>query len=143
MSGGSLLLLLLEPALLGGGGLAGGSLALNLDLLGLVGRQLTREVGLLGGGGSLGEAESVDVALGVAGLDGSGLVGLELTEVEVLDLVGWNRDMRISDESLIDGIWVSLRTARRILEVVTYRGGQRRSGRCGEQRQGPVAERHG
>lgn len=88
MGGSSLFLLLLEPALLGGGGLAGGSLALDLNLLGLVGRQLTGEVGLLGGGGSLGEVESVDVALGVAGLDGSGLVGLELTEVEVLDLVG-------------------------------------------------------
>ena len=88
MGGGSLLLLLLEPALLGRGGLAGGGLALNLNLLGLVGRQLTGEVGLLGGSGSLGEAESVDVALGVAGLDGGGLVGLELTEVEVLDLVG-------------------------------------------------------
>lgn len=88
MGGSSLFLLLLEPALLGGGGLAGGSLALNLNLLGLVGRQLTGEVGLLGGGGSLGEVESLDVALGVAGLDGGGLVGLELTEVEVLDLVG-------------------------------------------------------
>ena len=88
MGGSRLFLLLLEPALLGGGGLAGNSLALDLDLLGLVGRQLTGEVGLLGGGGSLGEVESVDVALGVAGLDGGGLVGLELTEVEVLDLVG-------------------------------------------------------
>ncbi len=87
MGGGSLLLLL-EPALLGRGGLAGGSLALNLNLLGLVRRQLTGEVGLLGGSGGLGEVENVDVALGVAGLDGSGLVGLELTEVEVLNLVG-------------------------------------------------------
>jgi hypothetical protein len=88
VGGSSLFLLLLEPALLGGGGLTGGSLALNLNLLGLVGGQLTGEVGLLGGGGSLGEVESLDVALGVAGLDGGGLVGLELTEVEVLDLVG-------------------------------------------------------
>ena len=106
MGGGSLLLLL-EPALLGGGCLAGGSLALNVNLLGLVGRQLTGEVGLLGGSGGLGKVEDVDVALGVAGLDGSRLVGLELTEVEVLDLVGYSRDMRVSDESLIDGIWAS------------------------------------
>lgn len=88
MGGSSLFLILLEPALLGGGGLAGGSLALDLDLLGLVGRQLAGEVSLLGRSGSLGEVENVDVALGVAGLDGGGLVGLELTEVEVLDLVG-------------------------------------------------------
>lgn len=52
--------------------------------------------------------------------------------------------MRVSGESLIDSIWVSsIRIVRSVLEVVTYRDGWRRSGRCGEQRQGPVAERHG
>jgi hypothetical protein len=86
-SGGSLLLLL-EPGLFDGGGLASGGLTLNLDLLALVGGELTGEVGLLGGSGSLGESELLDVGVGVAGLDGGGLVGLQLTKVEVLDRVG-------------------------------------------------------
>lgn len=88
MGGGSLFLLLFEPALLNRGGLASGGLALDLDLLALVGGELTGEVGLLRGGGSLGESELLDVGLGVAGLDGGGLVGLEFTEVQVLDGVG-------------------------------------------------------
>lgn len=89
MGGGGLFLLLFEPALLNGGGLTSSGLALDLDLLALVGGELTGEVGLLGGRGSLGESELLDVGLGVAGLDGGRLVGLELTEVQVLDGVGW------------------------------------------------------
>lgn len=88
MSSGSLLLFLLEPALLSGSGLASSSLALDLDLLALVGGELTGKVGLLGGSRSLGKGELVNVGVGVAGLDGSGLVGLELTEVQVLNGVG-------------------------------------------------------
>lgn len=88
MGGRSLLLLLLEPRLLDGGGLASGGLALDLDLLALVGGELTGEVGLLGGSGSLGESELLNVGVGVTGLDGDGLVGLQLAEVEVLDGVG-------------------------------------------------------
>lgn len=86
---GCLIFLLLEPALLDGGGLASGGLAFNLDLLALVGGQLAGKVGLLGRRGSLGESELLDVGLGVAGLDGGGLVGLQLTEVKVLNGVGW------------------------------------------------------
>ena len=88
MGSSGLLLIFLEPALLGGGSLAGGGLTLDLDLLGFVCGQLTGEVGLLGGGGSLGEVEGLNVALGIAGLHGSRLVGLKLTQVEFLNLVG-------------------------------------------------------
>lgn len=87
MGGGSLLFLL-EPALLSGSDLTGGGLTLNLDLLGLVGREFAGEVGLLGGLGGLGSDELVDVLIGVVGLEGGGLVGLELAEVKVLDGVG-------------------------------------------------------
>lgn len=86
-SSGSLFLLL-KPGLLDGGGLASGGLALNLDLLALIGGELTGEVGLLGGSGSLGESELLNVGVGVTGLDGSGLVGLQLAEVKILDGVG-------------------------------------------------------
>ena len=89
MGGSSLLLVLLEPVLFDGGGLTGGGLALNLDLLALVGGELTGKVGLLGRSGGLGKSELLDVLLGVTGLDGGGLVGLELAEVQVLDGVGW------------------------------------------------------
>lgn len=88
MGGGSLFLLLFEPALLNGGGLTSGGLALDLDLLALVGGELTGKVGLFGGRGSLGKSELLDVGLGVAGLDRGGLVGLKFTEVQVLDGVG-------------------------------------------------------
>lgn len=83
------LLILLEPALLDRGGLASGGLALNLNLLALVGGQFAGEVGLLGRLGGLGGGELVDMRVGVTGLDRSGLVGLELTEIQVLNGVGW------------------------------------------------------
>lgn len=85
---GLLLRFLLEPALLNGSGLTGGGLALNLDLLALVGLQLIGEVGLLGGLGSGGRSELLDMSVGVTGLDGGGLVGTEFAEVELLDRVG-------------------------------------------------------
>ena len=88
---GSLLLLLLKPALLNGGSLTSDGLALNLDLLALVGLQIIGEVGLLGGlGGSRG-SELLDVSVGVTGLDGAGLVGTEFAEVELLNRVGCKR----------------------------------------------------
>jgi hypothetical protein len=90
------LLFLLEPALLDGGGLASGGLALDLDLLALVGGQFAGEVSLLRRLGGLGGGELLDVLLGVTGLDGGGLVGLELAEVQVLDGVGCS-EMRVSD----------------------------------------------
>ena len=113
--GSGCLLFLLEPALLDGGGLAGGGLALDLDLLALVGGQFAGKVGLLRRLGRRGSGELLDVLVGVTSLDGGGLVGLELAEVQVLDGVGCG------------GL---------------YPGGQRRSGRCGE-RPRPVPERHG
>lgn len=137
MGGSSLLLVLLEPVLLDGGGLTGGGLALNLDLLALVGGELTGKVGLLGRSRGLGKSELLDVLLGVTGLDGGGLVGLELAEVEVLDGVGWKGMLANRRSDVRSHQW---RWSERIV-IGTYRGGRRRSGRCG--RQGPVAERHG
>lgn len=84
----SLLFLLDEPALLDGSGLTSGGLALNLNHGLLVGGELTGKVGLFGGSGSLGESKLLDVGIGVASLDGGGLVGLELVDVQVLDGVG-------------------------------------------------------
>lgn len=84
--GRSLILLgLNEPVLLNRGSLAASGLALNLNLLALVGGQLAGEVGLLGGLGSLGGSELLDVGFGVTRLDGGGLVGLQLAEVELLN----------------------------------------------------------
>lgn len=88
MGGSGLLLVLLEPVLLDGGGLTSDGLALDLNLLALVGGELTGEVSLLGRRRGLGESELLDVLVGVTGLDGGGLVGLELLKVEVLDGVG-------------------------------------------------------
>lgn len=87
--GGRSLLLLLEPALLDGGGLASGSLALDLDFLGLVGLELVGQVGLLGRLGRSGQLELLDVSVGVTGLDGGRLVGAEFTEVQLLNGVGY------------------------------------------------------
>lgn len=112
-SGG--LLFLLEPALLDGGGLASGGLALDLDLLALVGGQFAGKVGLLGRLGGLGGGELLDVLFGVTSLDGGGLVGLELAEVQVLDGVGCG-EWRVS-EDVIDrysrDIWVILKIVPR------------------------------
>ena len=88
MGSGRLLLFLLKPALLNGCNLAGGSLALNLDLLVLVGGQLASKIGLFRGRRGLGNCEFLNVGLGVAGLDGGRLVGTQLTEVQVLNGVG-------------------------------------------------------
>lgn len=134
-----LLLLLLKPALLNGCGLTSGGLALDLDLLALVGGELTGKVGLLRRRGSLGQSELLDVGFSVTGLDGSGLVGFEFTEVQVLDGVGW-RGMNVSDWTA--GQSASLQRELPNPTVDTYRRGQRRSRRSGE-RLGPVAERHG
>lgn len=83
-----LFLILLKPALLNGGGLTGGGLALNLNFLALVGLQFIGKVGLLGRLGSSGNAELLDVSLGITGLDGGRLEGTEFTEVELLNRVG-------------------------------------------------------
>jgi len=82
---GSLLLRLLEPILLGRGGGASAGLTLNLDSRVLVCLQLLGDVGLLRGHWWRWRGELLDDALGVGGLDGCRLVGLELLEVEVLD----------------------------------------------------------
>lgn len=89
MSGGGFVILLLEPVLLDGSGLTGSSLALDLNFLALVGLQIVRKVGLLGGLGRLGSGELLDVGFGVTGLEGLGLVGAELAEVQVLNGIGW------------------------------------------------------
>lgn len=86
-----LILLGLEPVgnLGGASALGGGVLALNLDRHALVLLQVAGKVGLLGGGGGLGDVEGLDVALGIGLLDDGGLVGLELLEVKLLDEVGY------------------------------------------------------
>ena len=87
--GGNRLVLLNEPVLVGQNlAILCGSLAANIRLLGLVGLELVRDVGLLGGLGSSGDGELLDVALGVVGLDLGDLVVLELAEVEVLHQIG-------------------------------------------------------
>ena len=96
-SGG--LLFLLEPALLDRGGLASGGLALDLDLLGLVGGQFAGEVGLLRGLGGLRGVELLDVLFGITSLEGGGLVCLELAEVQVLDGVGCG-GLRVSKKAI-------------------------------------------
>lgn len=88
------------PVLDGGStGLSG--LTLNLDLLGLVCAELAGNVGLLGGSRGLRKRELLDLTLGVRGLDGRRLVGLELAEVEVLDEIGCGRRI---NERLFGGI---------------------------------------
>jgi hypothetical protein len=85
-----LVFLSLEPVgnLGGTGSLGGGVLALDLNGHALVLLQVAGKVGLLGGRGGLGDAEGLDVALGIGLLDGGDLVGLELLEVKLLDEVG-------------------------------------------------------
>lgn len=87
---GLILLLSLEPVGDGSGTTRGSGdiLALNLDGHALVLLKAASEIGLLGGSGGLGDVEGLDLALGVGGLDGGDLVGLELLEVELLDEVG-------------------------------------------------------
>lgn len=83
-----LLRFLLEPALLNRSSLTGSGLALDFDILALVGLQFIGKVGLLGGLGRSRNRELLDVGLSVAGLDRGGLVGLELFQVELLNEVG-------------------------------------------------------
>lgn len=86
-----LVLLLDQPVLnRGGGSLAVGRdlLALDLDGHRLVLLQAAGQVGLLGRRRGGGQAEGGNLALGVLGLDGGDLVGLELLQVELLDKVG-------------------------------------------------------
>ena len=87
--GGDGLVLLNEPVLLGQDlAVLCGGLSTNVGLLGLVGVELARDVGLLGGLGGSGDGELLDVGLSIAGLDGRGLVRLELAQVELLNGVG-------------------------------------------------------
>jgi hypothetical protein len=82
------------------GGSTGLGLTLNLDLLGLVCAELASNVGLLGGSRGLGKGELLDLAFGVGGLDGGGLVSLEFAEVEVLDEIGCGKRI---NEQVFDG----------------------------------------
>lgn len=70
-------------------GRTGLRLALHIHRLRLVALQLARDVGFLGGRGWRGRLERLDLALGVVGLDGGDLVGLELADVQVLDDIRW------------------------------------------------------
>lgn len=99
--GGGGLIILLEPALLNGGGLTSSGLALNLDLLALVGGQFAGKVGLFGGLGGSGGGELVDVLISIVGLKGNGLISLQLAEVKVLDRVGWDCGLATVGEKVI------------------------------------------
>lgn len=129
-------LFLLKPALLNRGGLTSGSLALNLDGLALVGLQTAGKIGLLGGLGRLGGDELLDVGLSVTGLDGLGLVGAELLEVQVLNRVGYMTLVTIDPDKGKSIIKKKVKENN----GSTYPGGQRRSGSPGEGRQQTVAE---
>jgi hypothetical protein len=91
-----LLLLLDEPVLDDGGRLAGISaiLTLNLDGHVLVFLQAGGKVGLLGRLGGFRKGEGGDLADGIGVLNGGGLVGLELLEVELLDEVGCRKEVQ-------------------------------------------------
>lgn len=85
-----IILLLLDQPVLNSGGLVRGTsglLALDLDCHRLVLLQARGEIGLFGGLGGSGEVEGGDLADGVRLLDGGGLVGLELLEIEFLNEV--------------------------------------------------------
>lgn len=91
---GNLLVLLLHQPVLDDGRRRVGRhalVALHLDRHRLVLLQARGEVGLLGRGGRLGHGERGDLADGVGVLDGRGLVGLELLEVELLNEVRCGR----------------------------------------------------
>jgi hypothetical protein len=127
---------LLEPVLLDGGA-AGLGLALNLGHLALVGLELAGNVGLLGRGGSGGDAELLHVALGVRGLDGGRFVGFQLLEVEVLDDVGWIvLVFEVLGSPVGELFYVPLTTAetakvRRRVVVFCWRATRARDWRCG------------
>lgn len=84
---------------------SGGVLALDLDGHALVLLQASGEVRLLGGLGGGGDGEGLDLALGVGLLDGGGLVGLELLEVELLDEVGCIGDCRLVKRVRSKNFW--------------------------------------
>lgn len=129
----ALVFLLLEPVLLHRGGLTGGRLALHLNPLGLVGLQVVGEVGLLGRLRRLGSGEFVDMGLGVAGLDGLGLEGTELAEVQLLNGVGCTM-LDPAQWSYIIGF---------LRDRTTYPDGRRRSGKRDEGQPQTVAEKRG
>ena len=90
--GASRLLFLIDQPVLDDGGRGGGRgalVALNLDDGVLVLLQAAGQVGLLGRLGGLGHGEGLHLAGGVRVLDGCGLVGFQLLEVELLDKVGY------------------------------------------------------
>jgi len=102
--GGLLTLILLdEPVLDGSRSTADDALvALDLDGHALVVLQRVGEVSLLWRLGRLGRCEGLDLTDSVGILDGGGLVGLELLEVELLNEVGSAGDGR-GDEAA-DGV---------------------------------------
>ena len=104
-----ILLLVDQPVLddSGGGVRIDGLLALNLDRHGLVLLQAGGEIGLFGGLGCLGEAECGDLADGIGVLDGSGLVCLELLEVELLDEVRCVSKRGVSTSDELTRLWVN------------------------------------
>lgn len=70
-----LLRLLLKPIELRARNSTSLGLSFNINSRRFVGLQLVRDIGLLGGFGSLGRAPLLDAAFGVGGFDGGGFVG--------------------------------------------------------------------
>lgn len=83
------LLLLLKPIMLLLRRCSALRLALNVHATGLIRLQLARDVPLLGGFRRGRGRPLLHVAVGIRRLDGGGLVGLELFEVQILDEVRW------------------------------------------------------
>ena len=100
------IILLLKPILRQGTRIrlcGGGIGALDFNGHGFVLLEAACQIGLLGGGRGFGSGKGLDVALGVGVLDGGGLVGLELLEVEFLDEVGCGRIVRLASDSGLEG----------------------------------------
>lgn len=86
----SLLLLSLKPVRNNSRSLRSlcGILALNFNSHALVFLEVASQISLLGGLGSLGQGEGLNLAVRVRGLDNGSLIGLELLKVKLLDEVG-------------------------------------------------------
>lgn len=105
----NLLLWLLEPILLWSGNTTL-RLSLKLDGRVLVCLQLLGDIGFLWRGWCLWWVELEDGSLSVGGLDGGWLVGLELLKVEVLDEIGYYRELGACSQTSHGVNWLQGRT---------------------------------
>jgi hypothetical protein len=81
----SLFLVIFKPTFFNGGLDPAGRLALDLNLLGFVSRQIVNDVGFFGRGRRLRDRELLNMGLGVTRFGRRRLVGAELAQVQLLD----------------------------------------------------------